>query len=74
MQTFAGVTNQRPGALVPDQTTLPAPYCVAGIVPSKPAWRMGWFSTCIARRLSTVSKLGSLGTAQLNGVPFNSSL
>ena len=53
--------------------TVPAPYCLAGMTPSNSPYSSGWSSTCIARRLSLGSRLGPLGTAQLNSTPLSSS-
>ena len=44
--------------------TSPAPYCFAGITPSKSKYSIGWSSTWTAMRRTPGSSVGPFGTAQ----------
>ena len=50
--------------------TSPPPYSPLGIVPSKVPYSRGWSSVCTARRFTSVSSGGPLGTAQETSTPW----
>ncbi len=63
------------GCHVPQSQTMtsPAPYCFAGITPSKSKYSIGWSSTWTAMRRIFGSRVGPFGTAQLTRTPSISS-
>ena len=59
------------GSQVPQSQTMtsPAPYCRAGITPSKSKYSTGWSSTWTAMRRASGSSVGPLGTAHETRTP-----
>ena len=64
----AGFGVSASGSQVPQSQTItsPAPYCFAGITPSKSKYSIGWSSTWTAIRRTAGSSVGPFGTAQLS--------
>ena len=63
------------GSQVPQSQTMtsPAPYCLAGMTPSKSKYSIGWSSTWTAMRRIAGSRVGPFGTAQETSTPSISS-
>ena len=71
----AGSGVSASGSQVPQSHTItsPAPYCFAGITPSKSKYSSGWSSTWTAIRRIDGSSVGPLGTAHEARTPSISS-
>ena len=67
----AGSGVSASGSQVPQSQTMtsPAPYCWAGITPSKSKYSIGWSSTWTAMRRIAESWVGPLGTAHEASTP-----
>ena len=64
----SGRASRPPGSYVPQSQTMtsPAPYWPFGMTPSKSKYSIGWSSTWTAIRRIVGSRVGPLGTAQLD--------
>ena len=71
----AGSGVSASGSHVPQSHTItsPAPYCLAGITPSKSKYSIGWSSTWTAIRRIFESRVGPFGTAHEASTPSISS-
>ena len=67
----AGSGVSASGSQVPQSQTMtsPAPYCFAGMTPSKSKYSIGWSSTWTAIRRIDGSSVGPLGTAHETSTP-----